>query len=185
MAEWRGGGSSPLSLFSFCWSWWESSLRPRAPDTCLDIAPGLASRGTATCAPSGPTSFCSSLTTRTSNWVKRCPPPALYCALGHLFTLLALCSPPRRLEILSLCIQQYQQGEVSLTLPLGITTTGPLKVRFSPCQLLHCWHETRAASGFHCPCAKLWPSPFPLKSFSGVLGWSGCIMASVTSFVPL
>lgn len=104
----------------------------------------------------------------------------------HLFILLlALCSSPRRLDILAMCIQQYQQGKVSLTLPLGTITTGPLKVMFSPCQLLHCWHEMRAAYGFHCPCAKLWPSPFPLKSFSGVLDWSGCIMASVTSFVPL
>lgn len=114
-----------------------------------------------------------------------CPPPDLLCLFVHLFILLALCSRPGRLQTLSVRIQQYQQGKVSLALPPGTRTTGPLKVTFSPCQLLHCWHEMRAASGSHCPCAKLWPSPFPLKSFSGVLGWSGCIMASVTSFVPL
>lgn len=117
---------------------------------------------------------------------KNCAPSHRSCVFVHLFVLLlALCWSPRRLDVLSMCIQQYQQGEVSLTLPLGTTTTGPLKVMFSPCQLLHCWHEMRAAYGFHCPCAKLWPSPFPLKSFSGVLDWSGCIMAPVTSFVPL
>lgn len=99
--------------------------------------------------------------------------------------LLALCPCPMGMEILSMCIQQHQQGKVSLMLPLGTITTGPLKVMCSPCQLPHCWHEMRAAYGFHCLCAKPWPSPFPLKSFCGVLDWSGCIMASVTRFVPL
>lgn len=98
-------------------------------------------------------------------------------------SLFALC--PMGMGILSMCIQQHQQGKVSLMLPLGTITTGPLKVMCSPCQLLHCWHEMRAAYGFHCLGAKPWPSPFPLKSFSGVLDWSGCIMASVTSFVLL
>lgn len=185
MPSWRAGGSWPLSLFCLCWFCWDSSLRPRAPDTCLDTGPGPVSRGTATCATSDPTSFCFSPTTRTWNWVNACPPPDLLGLFVHLFILQALCSRPGRLQTLSVCIQQYQQGRVSLALPPGTRTTGPLKVTFSPCQLLHCWHEMRAASGSHCPCAKLWPSPFPLKSFSGVLGWSGCIMASVTSFVPL
>lgn len=88
-------------------------------------------------------------------------------------------------DILSMCIHQHQQRKVSLMLPLGTITTGPLKVMCSLCQLLCCWHEMRAAYGFHCLVAKPWPSPYPLKSFSSVLGWSGCIMASVTSFVLL
>lgn len=79
MPSWRAGGSWPLSLFCFCWFCWDPSLRPRAPDTCLDTGPGPVSRGTATCATSDPTSFCFSPMTRTWNWVNACPPPDLLC----------------------------------------------------------------------------------------------------------
>lgn len=106
----------------------------------------------------------------------------VYCASVSLF---ALCLSPRGMDILSMCFQQNQQGKFSLMLPLGTITTDPLKVMCFPCQLLHCWHEMRAAYGFHCPSAKPWPSPYPLKSFSSVLDWSGCIMVSVTAFVLL
>lgn len=104
------------------------------------------------------------------------------CASASL-SLFALYPCPMGMGILSMCIQQHQRGKVSLMPPPGTITTGPLKVMCSLCQLLQCWHEMRAAHGFHCLSAKPWPSPFPLKSFSGVLDWSGCIMASVTSFV--
>lgn len=61
----------------------------------------------------------------------------------------------------------------------------PTQSHVRTCQLLRCWHEMRAAYGSFCVNAKPWPSPYPLKSFSGVLDWSGCIMASVTTFVLL
>lgn len=100
-------------------------------------------------------------------------------------SLFALCPSPVGMDILPVCIQQHQQGKVSLMLPLGAVTTDPLKVMGFACQLLNCWHEMRAAYGFHCPSAKPWPSPYSLKSFSSVLDWSGCIMVSVTAFVLL
>lgn len=58
------------------------------------------------------------------------------CALCICLSLFALCLSPMGMASLSMCIQQNQQGIVSLMLPLGTITTDPLKVMCNSCQLL-------------------------------------------------